>query len=46
MSKKHALVVGNERRKVARPQPPMQDKRTKRQRTRAAVKQAAIKEGK
>lgn len=43
---KPEYVKGTDRRKVARPQPPMQDSRTKRQRTRAEQERKAIEEDK
>lgn len=41
---KPEYVEGNERKPIARPQPPMKDRRTKRARTRAAQEQAARKD--
>lgn len=37
-------VTGQERRPISRPQPPMQDRRIKRQKSRGDAKRAAIKE--
>lgn len=38
------FVQGSERKRVSRPQPPMGDRRTKRNRDRGSVKRAAIRE--
>lgn len=38
------FVMGSERKTVARPQPPMRDRRTKRERTRGAQLQRALRE--
>lgn len=42
---KTKYVQGNERRPIARPQPAMADRRTKRERTRGAQRRRAIEEG-
>lgn len=39
-----AYVMGTERKQISRPQPPMQDRRMKRQKSRGDAKRAAIKE--
>lgn len=41
---KPKYVKGSDRRKVARPQPPMKDRRTKRERTRQAQEESARKD--